>query len=89
MLKSLYLIWSGVRCSLSQEVLDDLFANWEIQGAPMSAETQNSALRMFASTARICQVYGMTEGGWFTTFHHPESDSTGSVGRLIGSYEAK
>lgn len=58
-------------------------------GAPLSGTTQQSALQMFAPTARICQVYGMTEGGWMTTFHYPESDCTGSVGRLLGSYEAK
>lgn len=55
----------------------------------MTAEIQNNALRMLAPDARIVQVWGMTEGGWFTTFHYPESDHTGSVGRLIGSYEAK
>jgi len=44
---------------------------------------------MLSPTARICQVYGMTEGGWMTTFHYPERDCTGSVGRLVGSYEAK
>lgn len=31
----------------------------------------------------------MTEGGWMTTFLYPEADSTGSVGRLIDTYEAK
>ncbi|GAB7351065.1 hypothetical protein MBLNU459_g1543t2 [Dothideomycetes sp. NU459] len=58
-------------------------------GAPLAKEIQNEALRMFAPKARICQVYGMTEGGWMTTFLYPESDREGSVGRLIGSYEAK
>jgi len=55
----------------------------------MAAETQNDALVMFAADARICQVWGMTEGGWMTTFQYPESDFTGSVGRLIGTYQAK
>ncbi|KAF1343641.1 AMP-binding enzyme [Delphinella strobiligena] len=58
-------------------------------GAPLSGSTQQAALAMFSPTARICQVYGMTEGGWMSTFQYPESDCTGSVGRLIGSYEAK
>lgn len=60
-----------------------------IKGAPLSEFVQNAALRMLSPTARICQVYGMTEGGWMTTFLYPERDSTGSVGRLLGEYEAK
>ncbi|KAL1301944.1 hypothetical protein AAFC00_002403 [Neodothiora populina] len=58
-------------------------------GAPLSEATQNSALQMLAGSARICQVYGMTEGGWMTTFLYPEGDRTGSVGRPIGNYEVK
>lgn len=57
-------------------------------GAPMAAKKQNEAVRMFCQTARIVQVYGMTEAGWITTFRYPEPDETGSVGRLLASYEA-
>jgi acyl-coenzyme A synthetase/AMP-(fatty) acid ligase len=57
-------------------------------GAPMSATMQNEAVRMFYPYARIVQVYGMTEAGWITTFKFPELDETGSVGRLLPSYEA-
>lgn len=58
-------------------------------GAPMSATIQNAALAMFHPEARIVQVYGMTEGGWMTTFKHPERDLSGSVGRLLPSCRAK
>ena len=85
MLKNLHLIWSGVGAlTLKQNDKADV-----PQGAPMAAETQNDAVTMFAAGARICQVWGMTEGGWMTTFHYPEADYTGSVGRLIATYEAK
>lgn len=85
MLNSIELVWSGVSCLSRLEVA---LAN-PVQGAPLSGSTQQAALAMFSPTARICQVYGMTEGGWMSTFQYPESDCTGSVGRLIGSYEAK
>ncbi|KAK4995952.1 hypothetical protein LTR66_004346 [Elasticomyces elasticus] len=58
-------------------------------GACLDPMTQNKALEMFALEARIVQVWGMTEGGWFTTFRHPESDSTGSVGRALAGLEVK
>ncbi|PNS21127.1 4-coumarate--CoA ligase-like 7 [Sphaceloma murrayae] len=57
-------------------------------GAVLATDTQCRALDMFAQDARICQVWGMTEGGWMTTFNHPVRDNSGSVGRLIGTYEA-
>lgn len=57
-------------------------------GAPMAAKMQDEAVRMFYQYARIVQVYGMTEAGWITTFRYPELDETGSVGRLLPSYEA-
>ncbi|GAB7340312.1 hypothetical protein MBLNU457_6766t2 [Dothideomycetes sp. NU457] len=58
-------------------------------GAPISAEAQNKALGMFAPEARIVQVWGMTETGWLTTFKYPESDTTGSVGRFLPTFQAK
>ncbi|KAG9675157.1 acetyl-CoA synthetase-like protein, partial [Aureobasidium melanogenum] len=57
-------------------------------GAPMAAKMQNEAVKMFYPYARIVQVYGMTEAGWITTFRFPEMDESGSVGRLLPSYEA-
>jgi acyl-coenzyme A synthetase/AMP-(fatty) acid ligase len=57
-------------------------------GAPMAAKMQNEAVKMFYPSARIVQVYGMTEAGWITTFRFPEMDESGSVGRLLPSYEA-
>lgn len=59
-------------------------------GAPLPICTHNEALRtLFAPGTRINQVWGMTEGGWMSTFHHPETDATGSVGRLIAGFEAQ
>ena len=58
-------------------------------GAPLKADTQDAALGIFGHKARIVQVWGMTEAGWFTTFQYPERDSSGSVGRLLATYDAK
>ncbi|KAF2231307.1 acetyl-CoA synthetase-like protein [Viridothelium virens] len=58
-------------------------------GAPLGAEAQNEMVKMFHPKARIVQVWGMTEGGWFTTFPYPECDDTGSVGRFIPGLEGK
>jgi len=41
---------------------------------------------MFVKPPRIVPVYGMTEGGWFTTMKYPEEDDTGSVGRPVPGY---
>lgn len=58
-------------------------------GAPLDKVTQQTAVQMLASGARISQVWGMTECGWITTFAYPESDDTGSVGRPVLGSEAK
>ncbi|KAL9085249.1 MAG: hypothetical protein Q9165_007683 [Trypethelium subeluteriae] len=58
-------------------------------GAPLGADVQNDMVKMFHPKARIVQVYGMTEGGWFTTFPYPECDYTGSIGRFIPGLEGK
>jgi acyl-CoA synthetase (AMP-forming)/AMP-acid ligase II len=71
-----------------REVLKSIRLVWS-GGAPMSASMQNRAREMFHAEARIVQVYGMTEAGWITTFKYPEGDATGSVGRLLPTYEAK
>ncbi|KAF4555192.1 AMP-binding enzyme-like protein 2 [Elsinoe fawcettii] len=57
-------------------------------GAPLRQEMQYKARAMFHPDSCICQVWGMTEGGWMTTFPHPENDKSGSVGRLLATYEA-
>ena len=71
-----------------REMLKSLRQVW-CGGAPLSATVQNKALDMFAPDARIVQVWGMTETGWLTTFKYPEFDTTGSVGRLVSSYQAR
>lgn len=58
-------------------------------GAPLAAADRDRFLRIFNQPPRIVQVWGMTEGGWFTTFKHPETDTTGSVGRPIPGYEVR
>ena len=58
-------------------------------GAPLAPELRKRVLAIFANPPRIVQVWGMTEGGWFTTFKFPEDDCTGSVGRVISGLEIK
>jgi len=58
-------------------------------GCPLTQALHQQTLAMFAKPSRIVPVYGMTEGGWFTTFSYPEEDHTGSVGRPIPGYEMK
>jgi len=71
-----------------QEILRNLQLVW-CAGAPLDIATQDRAVELLAPNARIAQVWGMTECGWISTFHYPESDKTGSVGRLLPSYQAK
>jgi acyl-CoA synthetase (AMP-forming)/AMP-acid ligase II len=52
-------------------------------GAPLTQELKNRFLSIFEVAPRLVQVWGMTEGGWFTTFKYPETDDTGSVGRCV------
>ncbi|KAK1808120.1 hypothetical protein LTR12_017527 [Friedmanniomyces endolithicus] len=58
-------------------------------GAPLGAELRRRFLNMFEVAPRLIPVYGMTEGGWFTTFKYPEEDGSGSVGRVIPGLEIK
>ena len=58
-------------------------------GAPLAPEIRRRALESFKEPPRIVQVWGMTEGGWFSTFKYPEDDSTGSVGKIVPGYEIK
>ena len=52
-------------------------------GAPLMPGLRTRVLRIFNNPPRIVQVWGMTEGGWFTTLKYPDDDDTGSVGRII------
>ena len=58
-------------------------------GAPLARELRTRTLAIFKTRPRIVQVWGMTEGGWFSTFKYPEDDATGSVGRMVPGYEIK
>jgi acyl-CoA synthetase (AMP-forming)/AMP-acid ligase II len=58
-------------------------------GAPLGAELRRKFLDTFQVKPRIVPVYGMTEGGWYTTLKYPEQDETGSLGRPIPGYEIK
>ena len=58
-------------------------------GASLSAELRARFLRVFRRPARVVQVWGMSEGGWFATFKYPEEDTTGSVGRAIAGYQVR
>lgn len=58
-------------------------------GAPLDASVQNQLREILHQDALVSQVWGMSEAGWITTFHYPESDASGSVGRLLPNMEAK
>jgi acyl-coenzyme A synthetase/AMP-(fatty) acid ligase len=56
-------------------------------GASLSAQLRSDFERLFDYPVRLIQGWGMSEGGWFTTFRYPECDDTGSVGRAVEGYE--
>lgn len=56
-------------------------------GAPLVPELRENTKRMFDTPPHIVPVYGMTEGGWFTTLKYPETDDSGSVGRPLPGIE--
>ncbi|KAF2140159.1 uncharacterized protein K452DRAFT_230476 [Aplosporella prunicola CBS 121167] len=58
-------------------------------GAPLAAAKQLEASKLIAPLGRIVQCYGMTEGGWMTTFQYPEEDYSGSVGRPLPNTDFK
>ena len=70
------------------EKLQSLRLVWSA-GAPLDQRTQDQIYRLLVPSARVVQVWGMTEAGWITTFLWPEKDHTGSVGRLLPGVEAK
>ena len=58
--------------------------------APLGKDNQLTLQRMLSSEARVTQVWGMTEATCIaTTFRYPESDETGSVGRMLPNMDAK
>jgi acyl-CoA synthetase (AMP-forming)/AMP-acid ligase II len=57
-------------------------------GAPLAPELRQKFLDIFQLIPpRVVQIWGMTEGGWFTTFKYPEDDASGSVGRPVPGCE--
>jgi acyl-coenzyme A synthetase/AMP-(fatty) acid ligase len=58
-------------------------------GAPLAGSVQNRLGDLLHEDAIVSQVWGMTEIGWITTFHYPEKDRSGSVGRLLPGVEAR
>ncbi|XPS73998.1 hypothetical protein M3J09_006126 [Ascochyta lentis] len=58
-------------------------------GAPLSAQLRSKFTDLFDYPIRLVQGWGMSEGGWFTTFRYPECDDTGSVGRPVQGYEIR
>jgi 4-coumarate--CoA ligase len=59
-------------------------------GMSLGAALKSQLQSVLHQDAIVCQVYGMTEvGGWITTLPYPETDCTGSVGKLLPNIEAK
>ncbi|KAF2858375.1 acetyl-CoA synthetase-like protein, partial [Piedraia hortae CBS 480.64] len=61
-------------------------------GAKLTPELRKQTLSMFKIAPRIVPVYGMTEGGWFTTCQgniDDEGAAAGSVGRPIAGITIK
>ncbi|KAL9589906.1 MAG: hypothetical protein Q9203_001292 [Teloschistes exilis] len=54
-----------------------------VAGSPLRSSTQVDFQALLHPDARVTQVWGMTETGWTTMFQWPETDNTGSVGRLM------
>lgn len=52
-------------------------------GAPLFSDLRRKALSLLRPEAKIIQVWGMTEGGWFTTFRYPDDIHDESVGRPL------
>ncbi|MCJ1390657.1 hypothetical protein MMC18_003518 [Xylographa bjoerkii] len=72
----------------AKEGLESLRYVW-CAGAPLSAKLQAQMSTLLHSDAIFSQVWGMSEIGWITTFHYPERDVSGSVGRLLPNMEAR
>lgn len=75
-----------VECHASLQSLRAIYSG----GAPLAQELYNRLMSIFPPRAlRLIQVWGMTEGGWFTTFKHPEVDESHSCGRPLPGFEVK
>ena len=69
--------------------LDSLRLAW-CAGSPLDKATQDAMYGFLRPSARIVQVWGMTEAGYITTFLYPEVDHAGSsVGRLLPQSETR
>lgn len=74
--------------SSSKSSLQSLRLVWSA-GAVLDEKLQDQMYRLLEPSARVVQIWGMTEAGYITTFLYPENDHTGSVGRLLPGIEAK
>ena len=72
----------------ASDMLNSLRLVWTA-GAPLSESLQEDFYNLLNPTARVVQVWGMTEAGWISTFMWPEKDHTASVGRLLTGMEFK
>jgi len=73
---------------ISESSLQSLRLVWSA-GAVLDEKLQDQLYRLLEPSARVVQVWGMTEVGYITTFLYPENDHTGSVGRLLPGVEAR
>jgi len=80
--------WPSSRPSFFGNPLSTLKLVW-CAGSPLDERTQDNMYRLLDPSARVVQVWGMTEAGWISTFLWPEKDHTASVGRLLPGMEAK
>ncbi|KAL8940105.1 MAG: hypothetical protein Q9211_002437 [Gyalolechia sp. 1 TL-2023] len=71
-----------------KEDLKSLRSVW-VGGSPLRSSTQKDFQALLHPDALVTQVWGMTETGWTTLLFWPESDDTGSVGRLLPNMSGK
>ncbi|KAL8937774.1 MAG: hypothetical protein Q9216_004252 [Gyalolechia sp. 2 TL-2023] len=71
-----------------KEDLRSLRSVW-VGGSPLRSSTQKDFQALLHPDALVTQVWGMTETGWTTLLFWPESDDTGSVGRLLPNMSSK
>lgn len=72
----------------TKEDLKSLRSVW-VGGSPLRSSTQRDFQALLDQDALVTQVWGMTETGWTTLLFWPESDNTGSVGRLLPNMSSK
>lgn len=58
-------------------------------GTPLFSDLRSRASSLLQPDARIVQVWGMTEGGWFTTLRYPEESLDDSVGRPLDGLDIR